>query len=273
MAKNDAQPREVGEPVAAEPTKETERKVKFRAKRELPINHCLAVHDHLLDIYGELVDIKERWERAVAGFRAVQHFDKNLREVVVWSMPESISFDKLGAECKLCDPALTDEGYAAELKTACTARTALARMNLLWQLAARYQAAKEDAKRKLAKLGERVKLQRAQSPEWKIAERKKTEMQSAVDVIQHRLDAMAKKYFDTRLKMLAQVVKLDERFFELYRHDTGLADITVGYEEMFVQAMLANGAKSVAQEIIRTEESVRVANFNKKVAKKARKGF
>lgn len=274
MAINDAQPSEVGEPVAAAPTETSKRKVvDFREKGVPPINHCLAIHDHLLDIYSELVGIKESWNKAVAGFRAIQHFDKDLLEVAVWSMPESVNTEQLDEQSKLCDTALTDEGYAAELDGACKARTALARLNLLWQLAARYQLGKEDAKRKVDKLKERVKLQKANSPEWIVAVRKKNEMQSAVDVIQHRLDALAEKYFDTRLKMLKQLVKLDERFFELYKHDTGLANLSVGYECGFVEAMLASGARPMANEMIRAEEAVRVANFNKKVSNKAKKGF
>lgn len=312
MAKDDAQPGVKGGQVAEEP-QENKRKVNFRTKHDQPINHCAAVHDHLLDIfselvgikeswglvvagfravqnidndlreaavhdhikdiYGKLVDIRKSWERAVAGFRAVQNFDNDLRKVAVWSMPESVSFDQLGEENTLCDPALTDEGYAAELGAACNARTSLASLNLLWQLVARYQQGKTDTKRKLKKLAERVKLQRWQSPEWKIAVRKRGEMQSALDVIQHRIDALAGRYFETRRKLLEQVVTLDERFFELYKHDTGLTDYATGYEEKFVEAMLSNGARPMAQEIIRAEEAVRVANFNRKVSNKARKGF
>lgn len=228
-----------------------------------PVNYCGELHRTQTAIFGALRGIRDDFKGVVALFRSVQDFDKRLMEVERFSLPKELNF--IDPKDGVLNAEATDEGFVKALQEATKKTSNVSRMGAYLSIAQALTEAIGDLKRKEAKLTERMRLQRNDSPEWRTACDRRTKVRDSISVLTQRRQRVAGQFFAVRDRVARETLSATRGLLKLFTDEAGVVD--AGY----VAEMLAKNTETAFASLAELGANAKECGFAKAASK--RKGW
>ena len=226
-----------------------------------PVNYCGELHKTQAAIYGALRGIRDDFKGVVALFRSVQDFDRRLMDVAKFSLPKELNFEDVDEG--VLNSEATDEGFAKALHEATRQTANIRRMGVYLSIAKALTDAMESLKRKEAKLTERMRLQRNDSPEWHTAMERRTKVRDSISVLTNRRQRVAGLFFGVRDRIARETMAATKDLLKLFTDESGAVDS--GY----VSEMLSKNTETTFASLAELGAKAKESGFAK-TAKKNR---
>lgn len=232
-----------------------------------PVNYCGELHRQEVAIYGALRGLRDDFKKVAGLFMGIRDFDRRLMEVIKFSMPKELNaaLPEEDDAAAVLDADVSDEGFAKALQKAVSKSANVSRMGAYLSLADALTKALESLRRKEAKLTERMRLQRNDSPEWRTAMERRVKVRDSISVLTNRRQRVAGLFFAVRDRVARETLSATQGLLKLFTDEAGAVDS--GY----VAEMLSKNTEAAFASLAEVGRKAKEDGFAKSAPK--RKGW